>query len=239
MDAVSIGNIMIDLPIFNLFPAKHPERLQLFVMPTPNGIKASAMLEETGLAYEAHRVDISKNVQFAPEYVELNPNSKIPVLVDPAGYDGKPFVVLETGEILQYLAEKSGKFVPSSPQQRSVTNQWLLFQVAHIGPMFGQFGHFYKFAKSKCDHPYPVERYRAEVERLLGVLDTRLSTNTYVAGEEFGIADIMIWPWIWTIEAYYDAAEAVNLPKFEHVNAWLEKCLARPASKVALTVGAA
>ena len=163
------------------------EKIQLYSLATPNGQKASIMLEETGIEYDAHMINIMKDDQFTPEYVAINPNSKIPSIVDPDGPGGKPISIMESGAILIYVAEKSGKFLPTDPRLRNETLQWLFFQVGHVGPMFGQFGHFFKFAKDNCDHPYPVERYTKETKRLLRVLDDRLEGREYLVGDEYSI----------------------------------------------------
>src|SRR5688500_12026521 len=179
--------------------------LQLYTLPTPNGQKASIALEELALSYEVHRIDISKGDQFQPEFVKINPNSKIPALVDPEGPDGKPLAIMESGAILIYLAEKTGKLLSRDPRQRSETLQWLFFQVGSVGPMFGQFGHFYKYAKDKCDHPYPAERYTNETRRLLGVLEARLKEKGEWLTQEFSIADIATCPWVNGIIDFYNA----------------------------------
>src|SRR6478735_8728104 len=172
------------------WPIQFPDRIQLYSLPTPNGQKISVALEELGLPYEAHRVDISAGDQFLDEYKKLSPNSKIPTIMDPNGPGGKPLILMESGAILQYLAEKTGRLLPKDPAEKYEYLQWLYFQVGHIGPMFGQFGHFHRYAREKCDHPYPVERYTNEAKRLLGVLEKRLEESEFVGGGEYSIVDI-------------------------------------------------
>ncbi len=194
------------------------------------------MLEETGLDYEAHLVSFSTDDQHSPEFESLNPNGKIPAIIDPNGPDGKPLPLFESGAILQYLAEKTGKFLPANPTERITTLQWLYFQMGGIGPMFGQFGHFHKYAGDNCDHPYPLKRYKDETQRLLDVLEDRLEDNEWIAGGDYSIADIATWPWVYTLGGFYDAAETLELAEYEAVHKWLERCMARPASKKALTI---
>ncbi|HMR07063.1 MAG TPA: glutathione S-transferase N-terminal domain-containing protein [Polyangiaceae bacterium] len=208
------------------WPPTHPDRIQLYSLATPNGQKAGIALEELGLAYEAHRIDIMKNDQFDPDFVKLNPNSKIPTLVDPKGPDGQPIAIMESGAILLYLANKAGKLVPKSPRQETELHQWLFFQVGHIGPMFGQFGHFYKFAKGKTD-TYGETRYGKEVKRLLEVLERRLQGRDYLL-DDFSLADIATVPWITALD-FYDAKGAVDYDTFPRVDAWVSRFLERPA----------
>ncbi len=206
-----------------------PEKIQLYSLATPNGQKVSIALEEMGLPYDAHLIDIMKGEQFTEEYKKINPNSKIPAIVDPTGANGRPLAIMESGAILMHLAEKSGKFLPSDPALRSETIQWLFFQVGGVGPMFGQFGHFFKYGKEKCDHPYPVERYSQEVKRLLGVLDKRLEGREYLVGSQITIADMATAPWVVCLDKFYGGGEVVGLAQFKNVNAWTERFLARPA----------
>ncbi len=230
---------MADLSKFEItsrWPATNPDIIQLYSLPTPNGIKASAMLEESGLAYEAHLVDFSADDQHTPEFESLNPNGKIPAILDPNGPGGEPMGLFESGAILQYLAEKSGKLLSTDPVIRMKTLQWLHFQMGGVGPMFGQFGHFYKFAKETCDHPYPLNRYKNETQRLLDVLDGHLEENQWMAGNDYSIADISIWPWVKTLSGFYDAEELLELDNYEHVNKWLDRCFARPASQKAVNI---
>lgn len=211
------------------WPFKDPTKIQLLSFATPNGVKVSAVLEELGLPYEAHLVHIGKQDQFTPEYLSVSANSKIPAIVDPVGPTGEPLVMVETGAILLYLAEKTGKLIPQDPLGRLECLQWLFFQIAHIGPMIGQLGHFVLFAKDVCKDPYPTERYVKEARRLLGVLDKRLEGREYLVGE-FSIADIATFPWIASSLKFYGATSAVGYGDFEHVQAWCQRCEDRPAS---------
>jgi GST-like protein len=206
--------------------AQHPDRLQLFSLATPNGQKAGIVLEELELPYEAHKIDIMSGDQFDPEYIAINPNSKIPALIDPTGADGEPLAIMESGAILHYLAKKTGRLMPSDPAGESRVLQWGFFQVGSVGPMFGQFGHFYKFAKDKTDD-YGEKRYAAEVKRLLGVLDSELSDKEWVVGD-FSIADIAIVPWLDSIE-FYGGHDVVGWEEFENVHAWIARFHERPA----------
>lgn len=206
-------------------------QLQLYSLATPNGQKVSIALEEMGLPYEAHKIDIMKGDQFKPEFIAINPNSKIPALVDPEGDHGKPLNVFESGAILVYLAEKSGKFLPKDPAGRSKTLQWLFFQMGGAGPMFGQFGHFFKYAKDKCDHPYPLERYKNETKRLLKVIDTQLEKNKYIAGDELTIADMALAPWVMGLSKFYKADEVLELNSFTHIKKWMDELWSRPGFK--------
>jgi GSH-dependent disulfide-bond oxidoreductase len=226
------GLCMTDLsafPITQRWPAQHPDRLQLYAAPTPNGVKVSIMLEEIGLAYEPHYVDIGKNESWTPEYLSLNPNGKIPAIVDPEGPDGKPFGLFESGAILLYLAEKTGKLLPADPALRYETIQWVFFQMGGIGPMFGQLGFFHKFAGRNFEDKRPLERYRAESQRLLGVLDTRLQDRQWIMGDDYTIADVSMIGWVRNIVGFYEARELVQFDLLQNVPAWLDRALARPA----------
>jgi GST-like protein len=216
------------------WPVEHPDRLQLYSLPTPNGQKLGVALEELGVPYEAHTVNIMEDHQFDDDYKVINPNSKIPTLIDPNGPDGKPLAIMESGAILLYLADKYGKLMPEDARGRSEVLQWLFFQVGSVGPMFGQFGHFYKFAKGKTD-TYGEERYTKEAVRLLGVLDTRLEGREWLAGDMFTIADIATFPWVNCFE-YYGAIEHVGLAQFGNVTSWLQRCMAREAVQRGMTV---
>ncbi|PHP68980.1 glutathione S-transferase [Zhengella mangrovi] len=230
---------MTDLSAFRIterWPAVHPDRIQLYSFPTPNGIKVSAMLEETGLPYEPHTVSFGRNDQTTPEFLSLNPNNKIPAIIDPDGPGGKPLPLFESGAILIYLAEKSGKFMSADPATRYETIQWLMFQMGGLGPMFGQLGFFYKFAGKDIDDPRPLERYAGETERLLKVLEQRLDGRDYIMGDDYTIADIAAWPWVRTVRDFYEAGDLVKLPACPNVVAWLDRCLARPASQAALNI---
>lgn len=203
--------------------------IQLYSLNTPNGQKVSIALEELGLEYDYHRIDIGAGDQFKPEFLAINPNNKIPAITDPDGPDGKPLNIFESGAILLHLAEKTGKLLPVDPRLRSEAIQWLFFQMGGVGPMFGQLGHFFKYATDKCDHPYPVERYTNEAKRLLGVLDKRLEGRKYLAGDDYSIADIATFPWVNCLEEFYGVAEQVGLDDFGNVKAWRALCNARPA----------
>lgn len=225
-----------NFPITSKWPATNAAAIQLYSLPTPNGIKASAMLEETGLAYEAHLVSFGTNDQKTEEFLSLNPNGKIPAIIDPDGPGGKPIGLWESGAILVYLADKSGQFMPSDPTARYECLQWVFFQMGGVGPMFGQFGHFHKFAGDSCDHPYPKQRYMDETRRLLAVLEQRLESGHYLMGADYTIADIATWPWVRTLGGFYDAHEALGLDDFPTVNVWLATCADRPASKSAINI---
>jgi GST-like protein len=220
---------MVDpLLIETKWPIVDRTKLQLFSLNTPNGIKVAVALEELGIPYEAHTVRIGKGEQFSDAFKAISPNSKIPAIVDLNGPGGKPFALMESGAILIYLAEKSGRLIPKDPALRFKCLQWLFFQVGHIGPMFGQFGHFFKYARDKCDHPYPLERYTNEAKRLLGVLDVELADKEYLVGE-YTIADIATFPWVNGLSTAYGAGDVLPLEPFPHVKAWLERCTSRPA----------
>jgi GSH-dependent disulfide-bond oxidoreductase len=223
-------------PITTRWPATHPDQLQLYSFPTPNGVKVSIMLEEIGLPYEAHAIDISKNETWGPEFLSLNPNGKIPAILDPNGPGGKPLALFESGAILLYLAEKTGKFLPSDPVLRLETIQWVFFQMAAIGPMFGQLGFFHKFAGKDIEDKRPLHRYRDESKRLLGVLETRLTGRTWIMGDDYTIADIAMIGWVRNLVGFYDAGELVDYASLKAVPAWLERCLARPAVQRGLDI---
>ncbi|BBN19417.1 glutathione S-transferase [Marchantia polymorpha subsp. ruderalis] len=211
-------------------------KIELYSLATPNGMKVSVALEEMGLEYNAHTIDIMKGDQFTPEFIAVNPNSKIPAITDPNGPDGKPINVFESGAILLYLGEKTGKFLPADPRLKYETIQWVFFQMGGVGPMFGQFGHFYKYAKDKCDHPYPLQRYSTEVKRILGVLEKRLEGTDFLVGNEYTIADMASFPWVHCLDFGYHAAEYLGVSNFPNVVAWKERCMARPATAKGLTV---
>lgn len=225
-------------PITARWPAQHPERLQLYSFPTPNGVKVSIMLEETGLAYEPHLIKIMANESHDPAFLSLNPNGKIPAILDPDGPGGQPFVLFESGAILLYLANKSGLFLSSDPAKRFQTIQWLMFQMGGVGPMFGQMGFFVKFAGSQWEDKRPQERFVSEVKRILGVMDTALAGQSWFMGEDYTIADISMIGWVRAIDAFYGAGELVGLADFANVTAWLERALARPAVQRGLGIPA-
>ena len=225
-------------PIARRWPARHPGRIQLYSLNTPNGVKASIMLEETGLPYEAHLVDIMENESHLPEFLALNPNGKIPAIIDPDGPGGKPMGLFESGAILMYLADKSGKFVPADAAARWETIQWVFFQMASIGPMFGQVGFFNKFAGREYDDKRPLQRYVDESRRLLGVLDDRLDGRDWLMGDDYSIADIATLGWVNNLITFYEARELVAFDRFGNVSAWLERGLARPAVQRGLKIPA-
>lgn len=216
-------------PITRKWPAKHPERLQLYSLPTPNGVKASIMLEEIGLPYEPHLVSFETNDQLSPEFKSLNPYGKIPALLDPNGPGGEPLALFESGAILIYLADKSGKLLARDGAARYEALQWLMFQVGGVGPMFGQVGFFHKFAGKDFEDKRPRDRYVAEARRVLDTLNQRLAHREWIAGSDYSIADIAIFPWVRNLVGFYAAAELVGFADFPHVERALEAFVARPA----------
>ena len=216
-------------PITRKWPAQHPDRIQLYSLPTPNGVKASIMLEETGLPYEPHRVAFDSQDQMSPEFLSLNPNNKIPAILDPNGPGGKPLPLFESGAILVYLAEKSGKFIPQDPAGRYQAMQWVMFQMGGIGPMFGQVGFFHKFAGKDYEDKRPRDRYVAESRRLLGVLERHLEGKAWILGDDYGIADIATFPWVRNLIGFYGAGELVEFGQFKQVQRVLDAFVARPA----------
>jgi len=230
---------MTDLSAYSVtrkWPAQHPERLQLYSLPTPNGVKVSILLEETGLPYEAHLVSFDTNDQVSPEFVGTFPNNKIPAILDPNGPGGKPLALFESGAILLYLAEKTGKLLPADPAARYETVQWLMWQMGGVGPMFGQLGFFHFFAGKDYDDKRPRDRYVAESKRLLGVLDQRLATRSWIMGDEYTIADIAIFPWVRNLIERYDAGDLVGYADFTHVARALAAFVARPAVQRGLII---
>ena len=231
---------MTDLAQFSItrrWPATRPDAIQLYSLPTPNGVKVSIMLEETGLPYEAHLIDIMKGDNNLPEFVALNPNAKIPAMIDPNGPDGKPIGLFESGAILVYLADKSGQFLSKDPARRYETLAWLFFQMASIGPMFGQVGFFHKFAGREYEDKRPLQRYVTEATRLLGVLDTRLKDRDWLM-DDYSIADIATVGWVRNLITFYEARDLVGYDRFIHVDAWLNRALARPAVQRGLQIPA-
>ncbi|RCK49555.1 glutathione S-transferase N-terminal domain-containing protein [Thalassospira profundimaris] len=232
---------MADLSAFDItkrWPAKNSDIIQLYSLPTPNGVKVSIMLEETGLEYEPHLINIGENETWTPEFLSLNPNGKIPAIIDPDGPDGTPIGLFESGAILQYLAEKTGKFLPSDPVKRIETIQWVYFQMAAIGPIFGQLGFFHKFAGKEIEDKRPLTRYVNESKRLLGVLETRLEGRNWIMGDEYTIADIAILGWVRNLTGFYEAGDLVEYDTLSNVPAWLERGLARPAVQRGLNIPA-
>jgi GST-like protein len=216
-------------PITKKWPAQHPDRLQLYSLPTPNGVKVAIMLEETGLPYEPHRVAFDTNDQMSPEFLSLNPNNKIPAIIDPDGPGGKPLPLFESGAILVYLAEKTGRFLPADAAARYQVLQWVMFQMGGVGPMFGQLGFFHKFAGKDYEDKRPRDRYAAESRRLLGVLDKQLASNEWIAGDEYSIADIATFPWVNNLVGFYGAGELVGFSDFKNVQRALDAFKQRPA----------
>ena len=217
-----------DFPITQKWPAQHPDRIQLYSLPTPNGVKVSIMLEEIGLPYEAHFVSFEKNDQMSPEFISLSVNNKIPAILDPNGPGGKPLPLFESGAILVYLAAKSGQLMPKDDAGKYECLQWLMFQMGGIGPMFGQLGFFHKFAGKDFEDKRPLDRYVAESKRLIGVLNTQLATRDWVMGSNYSIADIATFPWVRNLVGFYGAGDLVEFDKFPHVKRALEAFVARP-----------
>jgi GST-like protein len=218
-----------DFPVARKWPAAHPERLQLYSLATPNGVKVSIALEEMGLAYEPHLVSFQTNDQLSPEFISLNPNNKIPAIIDPNGPGGKPLALFESGAILIYLAEKTGQLMSTDAATRYETIQWVMFQMGGIGPMFGQLGFFHKFAGKDFEDKRPRDRYVAESKRLLGVLNQRLTGKAWVMGADFSIADIAIFPWVRNLIGFYAAGDLVGFQDYPEVARVLEAFVARPA----------
>jgi len=216
-------------PITHKWPAQHPERLQLYSLPTPNGVKVSIMLEETGLPYEAHLVNFETHDQLSPAFLSLNPNNKIPAILDPNGPGGQPIALFESGAILLYLAEKTDQFIPPEAIGHYETIQWLMFQMGGIGPMFGQLGFFHKFAGKDYEDKRPRDRYVAESQRLLAVLDQRLQGSAWIMGDAYTIADIATFPWVRNLIGFYEAGELVGMQGFPNVMRALAAFVARPA----------
>ena len=233
---MSIETPLADFPITARWPVQHPDRLQLYSLPTPNGVKVAIMLEETQLPYEAHAIDFGADDQHSAAFESLNPNGKIPAILDPDGPDGKPLALFESGAILLYLAEKTGKFLPADPVRRYQTIQWLMFQMGGVGPMFGQVGYFVKFAGKDIEDKRPRDRYVAEAKRLLGVMDKVLDGRAWFMGDDYTIADIATLGWVRGLVDFYGAGDLVEFDRFGNVRAWLDRGLARPAVQRGLTI---
>ncbi|MBA2672969.1 glutathione S-transferase N-terminal domain-containing protein [Ramlibacter sp.] len=216
-------------PITRKWPALHPDRLQLYSLPTPNGVKISIALEEMELAYEPHLVSFETNDQFSPEFLSLNPNNKIPAIIDPDGPGGQPFALFESGAILLYLADKTGQLMPKDPAARYETIQWLMFQMGGIGPMFGQVGFFHKFAGKDFEDKRPRDRYVAEAKRLMGVLEQRLKGRQWLMGDSYTVADVATFPWVRNLVGYYAAGDLVEFDRCPEVQRVLAAFAARPA----------
>ena len=232
-------NKLSDFPITKKWPARHPELLQLYSLNTPNGVKASIMLEETGLAYEPHLVNFESNDQLSAEFISLNPNNKIPAIIDPNGPNGEPFTLFESGAILIYLADKTKQLIPEDAASRYHTIQWLMFQMGGIGPMFGQVGFFNKFAGKHYEDKRPLNRYVDESKRLLNVLNQQLEKGEWITGDTYSIADISTFPWIRNLLGFYEAGDLIEIEKFPHVVRALNTFLARPAVIKGLTIPSA
>jgi GST-like protein len=222
-------NNLSSFAITRKWPPHHPDRIQLYSLPTPNGVKVSIMLEETGLPYEPHLVNFDTQDQKTPEFLSLNPNGKIPAILDPNSPGGEPLGLFESGAILVYLAEKSGQLIPRDAAGRYRTLQWLMFQMSAIGPMFGQVGFFHKFAGRDYEDKRPLQRYVSESQRLLGVLDQRLGQNQWLMGNEYSIADISTFPWVGNLIGYYNAGDLVGIGAFPNVTRALSAFSMRPA----------
>ncbi len=216
-------------PVASKWPARHPERLQLYSLPTPNGVKVSILLEELGLPYEAHLVSFETNDQMSPEFLALNPNNKIPAILDPNGPNGRPLALFESGAILIYLAEKTGQFIPRDAALRYETIQWLMWQMGGVGPMFGQLGFFHKFAGKDYEDKRPRDRYVAETRRLLAVMEQRLTGRAWIMDDDFTIADIAIFPWVRNLVGFYGAGDLVGIQDYPQVRRALDAFVARPA----------
>ncbi|MBI3531495.1 MAG: glutathione S-transferase N-terminal domain-containing protein [Burkholderiales bacterium] len=227
---------LANFPITRKWPAQHPDWLQLYSLPTPNGVKVSIMLEEIGLPYEPHLVNFETNDQLSPEFLSLNPNNKIPAILDPNGPGGQPLALFESGAILIYLAEKTGKLLPTDPAARYETLQWLMFQMGGIGPMFGQLGFFHKFAGKDYEDKRPRDRYVAETKRLLKVLDQRLEGRDWIMGKEYTIADIATFGWVRNLVGFYEAGDLVGIQDFPNVTRVLAAFVARPAVAKGLNI---
>lgn len=216
-------------PVTRKWPPLHPDRLQLYSMPTPNGVKPAIFLEETGLPYEVHRVAFERDEQHAPEYLALNPNNKIPAIIDPDGPGGAPLALWESVAILVYLADKTGKCMPADPARRYEAIQWMLFQAGGIAPAFGQLGFFVKFAGKDWEDKRPRDRFVAEAQRLLKVLEGRLEGRAWIMGDAFTVADIATFPWVNGLFTMPGAGELVGTAAFPNVRRVLDAFLARPA----------
>lgn len=224
-------------PVTRRWPAEHPDRLQLYSQPSPNGVKVSILLEETGLPYEPHRIEFGDAGTRSPEFQSLNPNGKIPAILDPDGPRGEPLALFESGAILLYLAGKTGQLLAADPAPRWQTIQWLFWQNSFVGPMFGQVGFFNKFAGRHFEDKRPLDHYLDESKRLLGVLDRRLQGRDWVM-DDYSIADISTLGWVRNLITYYEARELVGFDDFGNAAAWLERGLARPAVQRGLKIPA-
>jgi GSH-dependent disulfide-bond oxidoreductase len=223
-------------PISQRWPAMHPDMLQLYSFPTANGVKVSITLEELRLPYEVHLVDVTRSETWEPQFLTLNPNGKIPAIIDPDGPDGAAIALFESGAILLYLAEKTGQLLPASATERYETIQWLFFQMAGVGPTFGQLGYFHKFAGREIEDKRPLERFRSETQRLLGVLEQRLQDREWIMGDIYTIADISLIGWVRNLTTRFDASDLVHYDELKSVPAWLQRCVARTAVQRGLNI---
>ena len=231
-----MSRTLADFPVTRKWPAKYPDRIQLYSLPTPNGVKVSIALEELKLPYEPHLVSFEKNDQTSPEFLSLNPNNKIPAIVDPAGPNGEPLALFESGAILVYLADKGGGLMPRRASARYETLQWLMFQMGGVGPMFGQVGFFVKFAGKDFEDKRPRDRYVAEAKRLLAVLEKRLEGRAWIMGDDYTIADIATFPWVRNLVGFYGAGDLVEFGKYPNVKRVLDAFVERPAVKAGLEI---
>jgi GST-like protein len=227
---------LADFPVTRKWPAKQPDRIQLYSLPTPNGVKVSIALEELGLPYEPHLVSFEKNDQMSAEFLSLNPNNKIPAIIDPHGPGGQPLALFESGAILVYLAEKTGRLIPKDAAARYETLQWVMFQMGGIGPMFGQVGFFVKFAGRDFEDKRPRDRYVSEAKRLLAVLDQRLEGREWIMGDDYTIADIATFPWVRNLVGFYGAGDLVEFTKYSNVRRVLDAFVERTAVKAGLEI---
>lgn len=227
---------LADFPVTTRWPAQHPDRLQLYSIATPNGVKVSIMLEEIGLEYEAHRLEFRRQDTQSPEFRALNPNAKIPAILDPNGPGGQPIALFESAAILIYLADKSQKLLASEPSLRYESLQWLFFQMASVGPNFGQFGYFHRFDGKAIEDPRPLERFRSESQRLLSVLEQRLQERDFMMGSQYSVVDISLIGWVHALTGVYDARSELELDACSAVMAWRDRCLERPAVQRGLQV---
>jgi GST-like protein len=203
--------------------------IELYTWPTPNGQKVHIMLEETGLPYTVHPINIGVGEQFQPDFLKISPNNKMPAIIDTDGPDGQPISIFESGAILMYLGEKTGRFYPQAPRERWLVTQWVMFQMASVGPMFGQRGHFRNYAPEKL--AYAVDRYSNEAKRICGVMDRRLGESAFLAGPEYTIADMACYPWL----ASYKAGEG-PVAEFANLTRWMDTIAARPATERGMKV---
>ncbi len=229
---------LADFSITRKWPATRPDLLQLYSLPTPNGVKVSILLEELGMPYEVHQVSFESSDQMSPEFIGTFPNNKIPAIIDPNGPGGQPIALFESGAIMVYLAEKTGQFLSLDPMLRYATLQWLMFQMGGIGPMFGQVGFFNIYGGKDFEDKRPLMRYVNESKRLLGVLDKHLAGKQWMVGDEYTIADMAIFPWIRNMIVRYNAEELVGWGHYPEVSRVLSHWLQRPAVQRGLLIPA-